>query len=147
MGGNPVSHLYLQLLGDMGLLLAAPGYRANHHHLEQTRMKDAQQSSLRNARGTFYSGQPKSENHPKISIHGKGHMKLIFTGLIAPLAPLSRRSRAKASLAVPGVEVHSYKWLTDSGYILAPHQHPHSRLRRALLRCSHSLSFRGRLTP
>jgi hypothetical protein len=24
MGGNPVSHLYLQLLGDMGLLLAGP---------------------------------------------------------------------------------------------------------------------------
>jgi hypothetical protein len=43
----------------------------------------AWKSFPRQARATFYSSQPTPEDHPKISTRGTGHMKLIFTGLIA----------------------------------------------------------------
>jgi hypothetical protein len=43
----------------------------------------AWKSFRRHARATFYSDQPTSEDRPKIPTGGKGHMKLIFTALIA----------------------------------------------------------------
>jgi len=50
---------------------------------QRTAPSAAWESFRRHTRATFNSGQPRSEATPKISIRGKGHMKLIFTALIA----------------------------------------------------------------
>src|SRR5260221_134848 len=69
----------------------------------------ARESLRRHARATFYSGQlPRRRTTPKSSTHGKGHMKLIFTGLFA-LCTIAAAFADENKFGPAWVEGHNYK--------------------------------------
>jgi hypothetical protein len=68
----------------------------------------AWESFRRHARAIFNSGQPRSEDRPKISTRRKGHMKLIFTALIA-LCTVAATFADEGKFGPAWVEGHNYK--------------------------------------
>ena len=84
---------------------------------------DAQESFRRHSQATFYSGQPMSEDHPKISTTRKGHMKLIFTGLIA-LSTVAVTFADEGKFGPAWVEGHNYKVVDGQLVDLGPSATP-----------------------